>query len=101
MSQTYKIIRWDPILNTNNITPTPIPVISIKPDKNFLSFINENKNVLLIKCHNTESQYENLLIHGFVDINNYLTPNTLPILLNSPWYGYPDLNGEIEIVSLL
>jgi hypothetical protein len=98
MSQLYKIIRWDPILNNNSIDPKPI--ISIKPDKNFNIFSNQRKNVLLIKISNTKSIYDNKNIIGIVDKKNIIQDGTVSIVLQSDWYGYPDFNGECQIFGL-
>ena len=98
MSQLYKIIRWDPILNDNSVDPKPI--ISIKPDENFNIFSNQNKNMLLIKISNTKSIYDNKNIIGIVDTKNIIEDATVSILLQSEWRGYPDFNGECQIFGL-
>ena len=98
MSQLYKIIRWDPILNDNTIDPKPI--ISIKPDEYFNIFSNQNKNMLLIKILDTKSIYDNKNIIGIVDTKNILEDTTVSILLQSEWRGYPDFNGECQIFGL-
>ena len=98
MSQIYKIIRWDPMLNNNNTSPKPI--ISIKPDKNFYIFTKENKNILLVKFSKTNTIYDHKSIIGLVDSQNPLSLDTIPIILNTEWNGYPECNGECEIFGL-
>ena len=99
MSQIYKIIRWYSVLNTDSITP--IPIISIKPDKNFKLFAEANKNILLLKIRNTQSCYESYNgIVAIVDNYNYLEQDTVSIRLNAEWYGYPDCTGDCEIFGL-
>ena len=98
MTHKYKIIRWDPMLIKNNLNP--YPSIAIIVDKKFKILADKNKNILLIKFFNTKGIYDNNSIVGIVNDQFIFKDGSISILLDSEWYGYPDYNGECEIVEL-
>lgn len=107
MSGKYKIYRWDVVLFGNGNVHTPI--IYIKPDKNLLEFAEKNKNELLVELNIPGTMYNKNTVNGFLakssDIPNFRKnffekTGLYVIVLKSPWYGYPDYLGDIEISGL-
>lgn len=92
-----KIIKWDALLIKKNIDP--IPVISIKIDEKILSHARNNNNNILLKFNKTNSIYDNKEIFASI-YTPPLSSDTISIILNSYWYGYPDNTGEYEIIGL-
>ena len=107
--RTYKIYRWDPVLFSKSNDPTPIPVISIKPDKGLLDFATENNNTLLVEILNTNNIYQDKkIVATFTkssDAFNF-TPNIFKedglytLALQCEWNEYPDCNGECKIYGI-
>jgi hypothetical protein len=98
MTNIYKITRWDPMLIKNNLNP--YPSIAIIVDNKFKKFANKNSNILLFKFFNTKGLYDDKKIVGIVNDKFIFKDGSISILLDSEWYGYPDYNGECEIVGL-
>ena len=96
----YRIIRWDPIIAGDNPNII-VPLIYIKPDKNFLELIRDNNSVINCEISGTNMIYDGKKIPGLVSKSSN-TPNYRPnffdatdlyvITLISNWYGYPDVN---------
>lgn len=104
---SYKINRWDVIiLPNNNMNKTPM--IYIKPDQNFINILNNTNWVLNCKIINTNTKYdclENLKIYFKNNTNipnkrkNYFEKTGYICgLLNSEWFGYPNISNLGEIV---
>lgn len=105
---SYKINRWDVIiLKNNNINKTPM--IYIKPDRNLINILNKNDWVLDCKIKNTNKKYDCLENIKIYFKNNTNIPNNrinyfektgyISGLLNSEWFGYPNISnlGEIQL----
>lgn len=104
---SYKINRWDVvILPNNNMNKTPM--IYIKPDQNFINILNNTNWVLNCKIINTNTKYdclENLKIYFKNNTNipnkrkNYFEKTGYICgLLNSEWFGYPNISNLGEIL---
>ena len=105
----YEIKRWDPIVFGSSVHP--FPVISIKPDKEFIEFANKNLNTLLIKIEGTNTIYEGKTMVGIMD-SSAVSPVCTPVAFNkdklytialyAKWYGYPDSDklGRAVITGL-
>ena len=94
----YSIMRWDAVISSTN-SNNYVPMIYIKPDKDFLQLIKRNKNVIKADISGTNMIYDLKPIAGIVSPSS-LTPNCRPnyfdktgyyvVTLVSNWYGYPD-----------
>ena len=105
---SYKINRWDVIILQNN-KMNKTPMIYIKPDQNLINILNKTNWVLDCKIKNTNKQYdclENLKIYFKNNTNiqnnrnNYFKKTGyISGLLNSEWFGYPNISnlGEIQL----
>lgn len=101
---TYNILSWDPVVLKNETFPKPM--ITFKPDKDFIQYSNENKGTILVTFSGTESPYENTPLIGVVESSGYFPsyrPNyfndtqNFTITLMSDWFGYPVKNGSMLI----
>jgi len=96
----YTIHRWDPIVYGNNINP--FPTIYIKPDKEFLDFVNENKGAVIVKIDGTNTIYDGKAMVGVVN-STASKPTCMPNYFNKTdyytiglyahWYEYPQENS--------
>jgi len=94
----YSIMRWDAVISSTN-SNNYVPMIYIKPDKDFLQLIKRNKNVIKADISGTNMMYDLKPIGGIVSPSSQ-TPNCRPnyfektgyyvVTLVSNWYGYPD-----------
>lgn len=105
----YKIHRWDPVVYGNN--QHPFPTIYIKPDKEFLDFVEQNKNAVIVKIDSTNTIYDGKAMVGIVSStsdkptcmpNYYNATGLYTISLYARWYEYPQLNslGTATITGL-
>ena len=70
----YKIERWDSVMYGNNLTPKPM--IYIKPDLAFLSFVKANNYQIQVMIKGTGVKlYDNFLITGIVETSGTCRPN--------------------------
>ena len=110
MSQTYKIHRWDTVIFSHKkLNPIPTPIIYIKCEENLIKFANDNSNTLLVKLNVPDTIYDNKRVIGIFGKSSEI-PNCRPIffentqlyviVLQAPWYGYPDYNGDVEVIGL-
>jgi len=103
----YEIMRWDAVIPKNNTLP--YPMVYIKPDKNFLNYITENKYMFLLNITGTGMDYDKTPVIGMADMSAYF-PNYRPnffnetgyfiIVLFTNWIGYPQNNGKIKIQGM-
>ena len=101
---SYEIMRWDAVMPKNN--NFPYPMIYIKPDSDFLSYINENNYMFLATVRGTGLQYDSGPVIAVANLSGYF-PNFRPYFFNDTgyyvlvlltnWLGYPDTNGTVEI----
>ena len=105
---SYPIFSWQPVLANNNYNKFA-PMIYIKPDKNFIEYIDKNFNVVKCKISNTNTSYDDKELLGVVHKSaNYPSyrPNFYDkhgyyvITLISNWYGYPK-KGEYGNMTLI
>jgi hypothetical protein len=82
---SYKIHEWNTYLFPN--TENPVPMIFIKEEL-------PNVVELDLSIQNTSSEYDGKPYRGTV-LNKKIRGYTV-VVLNSKWYGYPDL-GEMVI----
>lgn len=114
MSNTYRIESWNPIGNNIKICPS----LYIKPDMNFMDILRKNNWRVLCKISNTNTSYDGHTYVANVNTSGNV-PNCRPnffdktgfyiITLTSNadvgvpntiyWLGYPENNGEIEILD--
>jgi|SaaInlV_165m_DNA_1040744.scaffolds.fasta_scaffold02823_5 hypothetical protein len=106
----YRIMRWDAVISSTN-SNNYVPMIYIKPDKDFLQMIKRNKNVVKADISGTNMMYDLKPMGGIVSPSS-LTPNCRPnyfdktgyyvITLVSNWYGYPDPQymGNVQFSGL-
>ena len=110
--QAYKIERWDAVTG-NNIMKQPM--IYIKPDDAFLTFVRANKFAVLCEISGTGMNYDHqpgssILIPGVVS-RSAIVPNCRPnyyaateyyvVRLLAPWIGYPNKNlGHVKFYGL-
>lgn len=100
----YNIDRWDAVIPKD--TTFPMPMVYIKPDKNFVKYAKENDYTVLVTIKNTDSSYDNNAFVGVIDSSGYF-PTKRPnfynatgffvITLFSNWNGYPPKNGNLLI----
>ena len=96
MTAKYDIDRWDVILGTSQ---QRVPIIYIKPDLEFLSFVQHNDYTVKVLITNTGTIYDNKVVLGSVNKSSAV-PNCRPnfyndtgyyiVTLYTDWYGYPD-----------
>lgn len=100
----YKILRWDPVLFGNSNKQSPL--ITIKPDEKFLTFIRANNFEVL--C---EITVDGITRHAEGVVNrSSVVPNCRPnyfaktgyyvITLKKQWQGYPKSLGTVAFKSL-
>jgi len=108
----YKIQRWDAV-TANNVLKRPM--IYVKPDTAFLSFVRANQFAVLCQISGTGMDYDHIpgssvKIPGIVSKSS-VVPNCRPnyyaateyyvITLLAPWIGYPSKNlGEVKFFGL-
>jgi len=105
---SYKIERWDVILNSEG---ERIPIIYVKPDLEFIEFIKKNNYKIISEINGTDKKYNGNKMISFVDQSAYI-PNCRPnfydktdlfvITLGSSWLGYPshDKLGTVKFFSI-
>lgn len=108
----YKIRRWDAVTSDNIMKQ---PLIYIKPDDAFLSFVRANKFAVLCEISGTGMNYDHqpgssVLIPGVVSRSS-VVPNCRPnyyaateyyvVRLLAPWIGYPNNSlGQVKFFGL-
>jgi hypothetical protein len=107
MSKTYKIHRWDVVLFGNSNDPTPI--VYIKADDDLLKFAKDNSDAFLVELHVAGSIYDKKSVVGIwaksSEIPNcraefFKETELYVLVLQAPWYGYPDCLGDVVIFGL-
>lgn len=102
----YQIQRWDPIINKPN-SINPIPGIYIIPDEQLLSFIKKHNFKIPIKITDTNSIYDNKLSYAQCQLSEYTggyrpnfqnITNSIVVLPEIPWRGYPNNMGNLHIL---
>lgn len=105
----YPIKQWNVVMLGNN--NVKIPMISIKPDSNFIEMAKDNNYVLLCEISGTGTIYDGKQIPGVVDKSCFV-PNYRPnfckktgwyvITLWANWYGYPNvgMNGIVTFPQM-
>lgn len=111
MNHNYKIHRWDAVIFPGKgINPIPTPIVYIKPDERLINFANDNSNALHIKLNIPNSIYNDRKVIGMLYKSSEI-PNCRPVFFEktklyvialqaTPWYGYPDFLGYIEVFGL-
>jgi hypothetical protein len=108
MNNNYRIFRWDPVINGTN-SNNYVPMIYIKPDKQFLELI-KNNNIIEAKISGTQMLYDLHTVSATAAPSS-TTPNQRPnfflkygyyvITLDSNWYGYPtDSLGHVKFYNI-
>lgn len=102
----YTIHRWDPIVYGNNIHP--FPTIYIKPDKDFIDFVNKNNSNVIVKINGTDTIYDGKKMVGVVKASSS-KPTCMPnyfnqtgfytISLYAQWHGYPQ-NDKLGVATI-
>jgi hypothetical protein len=104
----YEIMRWDAVIPKDNTLP--YPMIYIKPDKKFLDYVEESKNIFSLDISDTGMEYDKMPVTGMVDSSGYFPtfrPNFFNetgyyvIVLFTNWIGYPEKNGKIKIQNII
>lgn len=93
----FDIKRWDIVLFDNS--NTQIPIIYIKPDIEFIKYVEKNNFVVMAKITESNTIYDGKSIPGIVSKSSHI-PNFRPnyfeknkyyvITLHANWYGYPN-----------
>lgn len=105
---SYEINRWSGVIYGNN--QNPLPIIYIKPDANFNTYIKDNNYRIKVRIMDTgEACYDNRIMEGTVN-SSANSPNCRPnffsktglytITLQSLWSGYPSKMGKIYLEDL-
>lgn len=108
LGTSYEINRWSGIIYGNN--QNPLPIIYIKPDANFNTYIKDNNYQIKVRImHTGEALYDNKIMEGTVN-SSANSPNCRPkffkktglytITLQTQWSGYPPKMGKIYIEDL-
>ena len=108
MNNNYRILRWDPVINGTN-SNNYVPMIYIKPDKQFLELI-KNNNIIEAKISGTQMLYDLHTVSATAAPSS-TTPNQRPNFflkygyyvktLDSNWYGYPkDSLGYVTFYNI-
>lgn len=108
----YDIKRWDAVTGNNIVKQ---PMIYIKPDETFLSFVRANKFAVMCEISGTGMNYDHkagssVLIPGIVSRSS-VVPNCRPnyyaatsyyvVRLLAPWIGYPNKNlGQVKFFGM-
>ena len=104
---TYPIKQWSVGLTGNSVTRNPL--IFVTPDPNFLEMARKNSFVVKCQIKGSDSIYDKHSITGVINTSGNV-PNCRPnffdktglyvIRLLSNWYGYPNINGSVEISNV-
>jgi len=100
----YPIFRWDAVLAPNGINK--LPMIYIKPDLDFINFLQANPSGITVVIKGTNTIYDNKPIPASVGQGPSFMPNYMRckgyvvIVLDCIWYGYPPDNSVLGTVEL-
>lgn len=64
----YKIESWDPVIIKNSTFP--VPMITFKPDKNFMDYAEKNKYQIIAEVEGTGTIYDGKPLVGKIHIIN-------------------------------
>jgi hypothetical protein len=103
---TYKIVRWDAVLNDCTIIPKPF--IYFYPDLELLEFLKRNNFRVRITIHGSDSKYDGGKIWAIAKKSTFAAgcrPNFFEgtelwvLTLDVIWNGYPKNLGNFTVVK--
>lgn len=106
--KAYKIERWDAILPRDS--SNSLPMIYISADSDLLKFAQKNNYKFLVEIRGTNSIYDRKRMKGVFDAlllgpncksESVKNKNWYTISLDSYFYSYPPLLGEVVVPDLV
>lgn len=103
MTTTFKIVRWDSVLDSCGINPKPM--IYVKPTKEFIEYVKRNKYMVFVKIDETGKPGYDCKMWGIVKKsafaggcrpNFFDKTNLWTITLDKFWNGYPKHLGTVS-----
>ena len=103
---TYKIVRWDAVLNDCTIIPKPF--IYFYPDLELLEFLQRNNFRIRITIHGSNSLYDGGNIWAIAKKSTFAAgcrPNFFEgtelwvLTLDTIWNGYPKNLGDFIVIK--